>query len=44
MDGKDDVPPLLVTTDELKPEESRLSADLEDVKLTKVPITIITGR
>jgi G3E family GTPase len=42
----DDGPPMLVSTDEaatLDPLEATLSAEMEDVQLTKVPITIITG-
>lgn len=46
MDDDDDAPPMLVTADGAPVEDEvagRLSADMDDVKITKVPITIITG-
>lgn len=44
MDDEDDAPPMLVTADGSNAEEATISAEMEDVKVTKVPITIITGR
>ena len=45
MDEEDDTPPMLVAAEgSSDPAEATLSADMEDVKITKVPITIITGR
>ena len=42
---EDDAPPMLVTADDtIDPTEATLSAEMQDVKITKVPITIITGR
>lgn len=45
MDEDDDGPPMLVSADGA-PDliEARLSADMSDVKIAKVPITIITGK
>ena len=44
MDEDDDAPPLLVSADNnTDPVDARLSADLTDTKLSRVPITIITG-
>lgn len=46
MDEDDDAPPLLVAADAASaadPDETTLSTKMEDVKLAKVPITIITG-
>ena len=43
MDEEDDLPPMLVTADGSDPVEAGLTAGMEDVKVTKVPITIITG-
>ena len=45
MDDDDDAPPMLVAADGTAPDdvEGRLSAEMTDVKITKVPITIITG-
>ena len=41
----DDAPPMLVTADDtIDPMEATLSAEMQDVKIIKVPITIITGR
>lgn len=40
----DDEPPMLVAADSTAgPAESSLSAGLQDVKVARVPITIITG-
>ena len=45
MEDDDDNPPMLVAADgATDPGESSLTADIEDVKITKVPITIITGK
>ncbi|KAF2774484.1 cobW-domain-containing protein [Teratosphaeria nubilosa] len=45
MDEDDDAPPMLVTADgdQLDPYEATLSAEMEDAKISRVPITIITG-
>ena len=44
-DDEDDAPPMLVAAGGTgDPAEAALNADLEGVKITKVPITIITGR
>lgn len=42
MDFDDDGPPMLVAADQPNDTED-LSADVEDMNLTRVPITIITG-
>lgn len=40
----DDAPPMLVAADGNADDlDGRLSAEMNDVNLTKVPITIITG-
>lgn len=44
MDEDEDAPPLLVAVDGSDAQEAAISAEMEDVKVTKVPITIITGR
>ena len=45
MEDDEDGPPLLVAGDGISdPVEPQLSAELEDVRVTKVPITIITGK
>lgn len=45
MDEDDDAPPLLVTANgSVDAEEATITADMADVKISKVPITIITGR
>jgi len=44
MDEEDDAPPLLVTAEDGDPVEASLNAEMEDVKIARVPITIITGR
>lgn len=44
MDEEDDAPPMLIAADgNPDPTETSLSAEMEDVKIAKVPITIITG-
>ncbi|KAK5119644.1 hypothetical protein LTR85_007473 [Meristemomyces frigidus] len=44
MDEDDDGPPMLVAADGTSdPTEACLNAEMEDVKLARVPITIITG-
>lgn len=45
MDDDDDAPPMLVAADgsATAEVEGRLSAEMDGVNLTKVPITIITG-
>lgn len=45
MDDDDDVPPMLVAADgsATAEVEGRLSAEMDGVNLTKVPITIISG-
>ncbi|KAF2171659.1 hypothetical protein M409DRAFT_63289 [Zasmidium cellare ATCC 36951] len=43
MDDEEDAPPLLVAADGPDAQEATISAEMEDVKVTKVPITIITG-
>ena len=43
-DDDDDAPPMLVAADTSgDPAEARESAKADDMKITKVPITIITG-
>lgn len=45
QDGDDDeLPPMLVTADGSTAAEEALSVELDQVKIVKVPITIITGR
>lgn len=44
MDDDDDVPPMLVAADSGDAAEEALTSEMEDVKITKVPITIITGK
>lgn len=46
MDEDDDTPPMLVQAEgaDRDASEATLSADMEDVKIARVPITIITGR
>lgn len=45
MEEDDDGPPMLVSADgTIDPAETALSAEMEDIQVTKVPITIITGR
>ncbi len=39
----DDVPPTLVATHDAGEAETSLATGMEDVKLARVPITIITG-
>jgi hypothetical protein len=43
MDDGDDVPPLLVEADHVDAAETALATEMKDVKLARVPITIITG-
>lgn len=44
MEDDDDGPPMLVSADgAVDPTESSLSAEMEDIRVTRVPITIITG-
>jgi len=43
MDEEDDLPPMLVTADGSDHVEAGLTAEMEDARVTKVPITIITG-
>ena len=44
MEDDDELPPMLVNADGTTAEDVALSAELDDVKIAKVPITIITGR
>lgn len=44
MEEDDDLPPTLVNADGTTATDEALSAELDDVKIAKVPITIITGR
>ena len=45
MDDDDDAPPMLVAADGASsPAEATLDGEMSDLKVTKVPITIITGR
>jgi hypothetical protein len=39
----DDGPPMLVDSNGVENEDANLNAEKEDVKPTKVPISIITG-
>ncbi|KAM0718698.1 hypothetical protein Q7P37_005769 [Cladosporium fusiforme] len=43
MDGDEDAPPMLVAADGGSDSDAALNAEMEDVKMTKVPISIITG-
>ncbi|CAK4024241.1 Hypothetical predicted protein [Lecanosticta acicola] len=43
MDEDQEAPPLLVAADGTNAAEQSLSSEMGDVKITKVPITIITG-
>ncbi|RMY77206.1 hypothetical protein D0862_13602 [Hortaea werneckii] len=43
MDEDDDAPPMLVAADGSDPAANTLKADMEDVKIARVPISIITG-
>ncbi|RMY94640.1 hypothetical protein D0864_05497 [Hortaea werneckii] len=43
MDEDDDAPPMLVAADGSDPAASTLNAEMEDVKIARVPISIITG-
>ena len=43
MDNDEDGPPMLVAADGNENEAERPNAETDDVKITKVPITIITG-
>ncbi|KAI6831823.1 cobW-domain-containing protein [Hortaea werneckii] len=43
MDEDDDAPPMLVAADGSDPAASTLNADMDDVKIARVPISIITG-
>lgn len=43
MDDENDAPPLLVAAEGTSSEEVALSANMEDVQIARVPITIITG-
>lgn len=44
MDDDDDLPPLLVSANRGDPSGGKSVATLPDDTITKVPITIITGR
>lgn len=44
MDLDEEPPPLLVATDGIEAVDQNLSSELDDTKITKVPISIITGR
>ncbi|PPJ58526.1 hypothetical protein CBER1_07145 [Cercospora berteroae] len=43
MEDDDELPPMLVNADGTTAADQALSAELDDVKIAKVPITIITG-
>lgn len=43
MDEDDDAPPMLVAADGGNDSDAALNAEMEDVKVSKVPISIITG-
>lgn len=43
MDLEDDEPPMLVESGRQPPETDQLTAKDEDMNMTRVPITIITG-
>ncbi|GAB1743002.1 hypothetical protein NU219Hw_g8699t1 [Hortaea werneckii] len=43
MDEDDDAPPMLVAADGSDQTANTLNADMEDVKIARVPISIITG-
>lgn len=45
IDDEYDGPPMLVDVNgHIDPAEATLNAEMKDVNITKVPITIITGR
>ena len=44
MDLDEEPPPLLVAADGTDAVDQNLSSELDDTKITKVPISIITGR
>ena len=43
MDVDDEEPPLLVDNDEQQDDAGHMSAELEGLQVSKVPITIVTG-
>lgn len=43
IDFDDDAPPMLVAADEQPEGSTDLATDVEDLNMTRVPITIITG-
>lgn len=43
MDIDDDGPPMLVAAGGQSDDTQNLSADIDDMNITRVPITIITG-
>lgn len=44
MDSEDDAPPMLIAADAGgNDSDAALNAEMEDVKINKVPISIITG-
>ena len=44
MDEDDDGPPMLIAADGGAGPEATLNVEMRDVKISKVPITIITGK
>lgn len=44
MDDEDDAPPMLVSADGTDAVDASLSGEMEDMNVTKVPISIITGQ
>lgn len=44
MDVDDDAPPMLVVSGAQPDAPENLSAEMDDMSVTKVPITIITGK
>lgn len=44
MNDEDDGPPMLVSSENVDDVDASLNAEMEDVQIKKVPISIITGK
>lgn len=44
MNEEDDGPPMLVSSENADGVDASLNAEMEDVQIKKVPISIITGK